>query len=1236
MWQRFKSVRSALFVPLLVVAASTAVRAQDSVHTWQTAIRGRVTVDSGRPVVGAQVTITMAPDRSFKQVKTDSTGSYEIIFEHGTGDYLVHVAAPGVETFRKRVMVPRGATVSRVEINVSRTNAQQLTAVVVSARRPKPRRGGDFGNGPGPGAAERIPDALTGAVSPDLLGNLGAIAATVPGVVVTGQGNSVGGLSPGQNSSTLNGMSFSGTDVPRDAMTTVRVSTSTYDPSRGWFGGLQENVDLASGVVGSLHHVHFNMNAPALQYTDPVSAKLGGRFTSFQAGIGAQDHFHFNKLEYNYGADVGRRVSSVASLETAPDNILGYVGIAPDSAARLVSVLRSGGLPIASRLTSQVIENASFIGQIGTAPEDWLTFQPVNTVWQLLGYAKVLQTTSVGVSPTSLSGSAGTRMQQQFMLQAHLSTFVHGYYLAEGRSALSLSHSYETPNLELPAGHVLLASHVADAAGSGPGVTSVGFGGYDALLNDVRQGTWETRGELQLYPPRRATHRVKLTGDLRFDWTKQGVGADTLGGFTFNSVDDVAANRPTSFTRLMGAPAEVGKEWNGFIAVGDWWRKSDSFQLLYGARIEANRFVGPLPNNPLVESAFGVRTDNMPNTIGVSPRIGFTWTLRGFGGSATSPLGNFVKLPTAYIRGGIGEFRGFLSPLLASGGAALTGLPAAQQSLRCIGPAAPTPAWSAYLTGDAAIPTQCGNSPVQSSFSDIAPAVQVFDKAYTAPKSWRANVVYGSTAGKLTYSVEGIAALNLNQPGRTDLNFANSPYFRTSDEGRPVFVSSSSVLAGSGVVATTDARLTPAFGHVFENVSRLRSTSRQATLTLAPDLDGLKRWFASFSYTLASTHALGSGFDGSTFESPVAREWTRGDFDVRHQFLLQGGVTRHGVSLTFFGRVQSGLPYTPLVSSDVNGDGLVNDRAFVFDPASSSRSTSSSSLASAMRTLLSSGSSGAGDCLERQLGRASERNSCEGPWTTSLNAQMTYAGKLPLTTHSGTVAVAFVNPLGGLDQLLHGAALHGWGTAALPDPVLYNVRGFDPATRRFTYEVNPRFGDTRSSLAMLRTPFRITLDVRIDLSAPSERQFLDRWVQPGRSGFAGQRLPASAIKRSYDRITPDPYSAIFAESDSLMLSLTQLDALEKAQNSYKAARDAEFDSLSQYLAGLGDQYSVSEALRRQHDALNAVWELGHVDVKRTLPLILSRIQLRMLPYPASLLYTTPDDVRGMKILSQDQ
>ena len=250
-----------------------------------------------------------------------------------------------------------------------------------------------------------------------------------------------------------------------------------------------------------------------------------------------------------------------------------------------------------------------------------------------------------------------------------------------------------------------------------------------------------------------------------------------------------------------------------------------------------------------------------------------------------------------------------------------------------------------------------------------------------------------------------------------------------------------------------------------------------------------------------------------------------------------------------------------------------------------------------------------------------------------LNAQIMYQGKLPFTRW-GSVALFFANPLGGLDQLVHGAEhLHGWGTFALPDPVLYAVRGFDPSANRFIYAVNSRFGDTRPNVTTTRAPFRVTLDISVNLAPEPYESFVKRWLRPGRHGFEGPRMTAAAIKRNYDRVIQDPYREILAESDSLLLNRTQVDSLTHAQSSYRAARDSVLLEFTTYLANQGDDYDVKEATKRQLAAFEATTELGHVSIRRVLPTILDKLQLRMLPYPADRLLAAPDDVHGQNALN---
>src|SRR2546429_9780191 len=159
--------------------------------------------------------------------------------------------------------------------------------------------------------------------------------------------------------------------------------------------------------------------------------------------------------------------------------------------------------------------------------------------------------------------------------------------------------------------------------------------------------------------------------------------------------------------------------------------------------------------------------------------------------------------------------------------------------------------------------------------------------------------------------------------------------------------------------------------------------------------------------------------------------------------------------MTALGRLTSGIPFAPLVGSDINGDGARNDRAFVFDPATAP----DPSVATAMSAVLATAPPAVRDCLRRQLGHVAGRNSCTGPWQPALAFQINWRPAHFGPARRPTGSVLTVNLLAGLDRWLHGAAnLHGWGFAAAPDPVLLYVRGFDPVARRFSYGVNGRFG----------------------------------------------------------------------------------------------------------------------------------------------------------------------------------
>ena len=117
-----------------------------------------------------------------------------------------------------------------------------------------------------------------------------------------------------------------------------------------------------------------------------------------------------------------------------------------------------------------------------------------------------------------------------------------------------------------------------------------------------------------------------------------------------------------------------------------------------------------------------------------------------------------------------------------------------------------------------------------------------------------------------------------------------------------------------------------------------------------------------------------------------------------------------------------------------------------------------------MRSLLASGSGSARDCLQKQLGAVAGRNSCQGPWTSTANLTFSFNPIKVRMPQRANLTFQISNPLGAADLLVHGDnRLHGWGQGAFPQNQLLYVRGFDPATQAYKYEVNQRFGATAVS-----------------------------------------------------------------------------------------------------------------------------------------------------------------------------
>src|SRR5436190_1655219 len=197
-------------VALLLLVAGRHASAQQS-----DVIRGRVVGPDSLPIEAATVTVTMISSNTNKSTRTDKNGRFTIAFPGGDGDYFVAFAALGFGAKRFEVKRIADEDVLLADAKLQRV-AAMLDPVKVSATRQKPIRND---NSADIGGAERRID-MSG-IPTELMGDLAAMASSLPGVsLIPGadggpDGFSVLGLGADQNTETLNGLPFNGSNLPR-------------------------------------------------------------------------------------------------------------------------------------------------------------------------------------------------------------------------------------------------------------------------------------------------------------------------------------------------------------------------------------------------------------------------------------------------------------------------------------------------------------------------------------------------------------------------------------------------------------------------------------------------------------------------------------------------------------------------------------------------------------------------------------------------------------------------------------------------------------------------------------------------------------------------------------------------------------------------------------------------------------------------------------------------------------
>ncbi len=1153
-------MRLASFIAVLAVSGTAAAQSTD-------VIRGRVTVDT-MGVQGANVRATSVQGGVSKSAVTDRNGRYTIVFLNGEGDYWLDFTKLGLAPRRFEIKKIGDEEVMIADARMSSAIATLDTMNVTGqTNRMLPNRNGNADVGGG----ERT--LTNNGLPPDQAGNLAAMAATLSGVqVIPGLDGaadmySLLGLSGDQNNVTFNGLGSGINTLPPDVLASTSIRPFTFDPAIGGFSGAQISIQTIPGSNFS-RRIMSNVDiTPPGEFADETAQSQGQEYTNLRVGGNAAGPLAMDVAFYNGAYNFGRRFSDLRTLTNASALALSAGGVAPDSVSRLLAILRNQHVPTSpdnapteqSLNVGQALLNVDWMPSASGAGHSF-TFGMAGSFRRAAPVSRgslLLATPSHGGQSNFWNGNASV---------VHSNYFWFGV-LSKTAVGVATSSSETQPYENIPEGVVRVTSTLPDGSSS---IKSLSFGA-NSLLQSQDNRSAQLANQSSWYSADNH-HTLKLTSSITYDALTTDVAPSLLGSFAFNSLADLEARVPSSFSRTLSRNIQSGGQLVGASSFGDYWRPGTNMQVQYGVRVDANRFLTAPSFNKGLLDAFGARNDFVPNRVYASPRLGVQWTYGSSPRVAYAP--GAARPPRAVIHAGAGIFQNISDAQLVSSAVASTGLTGSTQSILCVGSAVPFPDWGSFLSNPETIPSRCRDGSTGTVFSSAMPNVTLFDPHFEQPKSLRAAADWSGPIldNRFVLGVQGIVSSGLNQPGSVDINLdATTRFVLANEGGRPIYADPGAIVSTTGNVATNASRLSPAFQRVLKRTSDLRTDSKQLSVNLSPvTANAYFRW--DLTYTLLDVREQFNGF-ASTAGNPFAIETGRGLQGGRHDVRLRWGdiPVFDFLYITTLVDARSGVRYTPSVAGDINGDGALNDRAFIFDP----RTAQDAAVAGAMQSLLSNGE--AGNCLASQLDRLAARGSCQAPWTIQATTQVKFNPvKLGLPKRVNIV-LALDNPLGLADLTLHGSdGLHGWGQVIPPDQNLLFVRGFDQAARQFRYEVNQRFGSTRPQQSAVHAIPYVALAINLDIGVPRERQLLTQRLDIGRAR-EGAKVPAESMKILGGSSIPNPMDMILQQADSLELTRKQADSLATLSHLYAMFADSVWTPVSRYLAALPDNYSHADA-----------------------------------------------------------
>jgi hypothetical protein len=382
----------------------------------------------------------------------------------------------------------------------------------------------------------------------------------------------------------------------------------------------------------------------------------------------------------------------------------------------LLSILHGKGVPVSIERapTLRATDNLNYQANVDLTPSSSGTGNSL-TLGIFGGHVHV-QPTGGGVQMlTRTPGQTGHADGWSTSASLLHSNYFWFGVLSQTTLGVSVQQQSQAPYLDYPTGSVRVASRLSDGTTS---IKTLSFGGGQAP-SEVSNKAAQLTNQLQWFSSNNK-HTIKLTSSVSREHNTSDVDA-SLGAFSFNSLADLEAGVPASYSRTVSSIHFPSDQVTAAMSIGDAWRPNSKVQVQYGVRADANRFLFRPTFNSALRDTFGIRNDVAPNRVNFSPRVGVQWTY------GTAPTIAFIPGAARPPLAGDSRHGRRLSNVgsanLLSEAVAQTGLPTSTRTIACVGPAAPTPDWGSYSNSPTSAPATCADGSSGGIFSNAAPSV---------------------------------------------------------------------------------------------------------------------------------------------------------------------------------------------------------------------------------------------------------------------------------------------------------------------------------------------------------------------------------------------------------------------------------------------------------------------------------------------------------------------------------